>query len=77
MMDFTLFIQKVFQYMQYPEQTLPVANDQRQALEIEKLRKAISDLFEAKRNICPQYQELAQETFCLELARQILRERQG
>ena len=76
-MDFGYIIQKVCYYMMNPEQNLPVASDERQATEIEKMRKAISDFCEGKRNILPEYQGTATEVICLELAKQMLKEQRG
>ena len=73
-MDFGYIIQKICYYMMNPEQNLPVASDERQATEIEKMRKAISDFCEGKRNILPEYQGIATEVICLELAKQMLEE---
>lgn len=76
-MDFGYIVHKVCYYMMNPEQNLPVASDERQAVEIEKMRKAISDFGEGKRNILPEYQGLATEVLCLEIARQIMIEQRG
>lgn len=76
-MDFGYIVQKICYYMMDPEQDLPVASDERQAAEIEKMRKAISDLCEGKRNILPEYQGIAIEVICLELAKQMLKEQRG
>ena len=76
-MDIEYMIQKVFYYMQNPEQLLPTASDARQAAEIEKMRKAIEDFFDGKRNVLPQNQGFATEIICLELARQMIKEQQG
>ena len=76
-MDILYMIQRVAYYKQNPEQLLPTASDIRQAMEIEKMRKAIGDLFEGKREIRPENQGLATEVICLELARQVIKEQQG
>ena len=75
-MDIGYMIQKVFYYMQNPEQLLPTANDIRQAAEIEKMRKSIEDLCEAKRAILPENQGIAVEIACLEVARQMIKDQQ-
>ena len=76
-MDFGYIVQKICYYMMNPEQNLPVASDERQATEIEKMRKAISDFCEGKRNIRPEYQGIAREAICLELTTQMLKEQRG
>ena len=76
MMNISYLIQKVFFYMQNPEQQLPIASDARQAAEIEKMRKAVSDIFEAKREIFIENQNLAAEVVCLEFAKQMLKDQQ-
>lgn len=77
MMDIGYIAQKVCYYMMNPEQNLPIASDERQAMEIEKIRKAISDLGEGRRNILPEYQGIATEVICLEIARQMLKDQRG
>jgi len=77
MMDIGYMAQRICYYMMNPEQNLPIASDERQAMEIEKMRKAISDFGEGKRNILPKYQGIATEVICLEIARQILKEQRG
>lgn len=76
-MDFGYIVQKICYYMMDPEQDLPIAKDERQAMEIEKMRKAISDFCEGKRNILPEYQGIATEVICLEIARQMLKDQRG
>ncbi len=76
-MDFEYFVQRICHYMMNPEQSVPIASDKRQAMEIEKMRKAISDLEEARRNILPEYQGIATDVICLEIARQILKNQRG
>lgn len=71
MMDFGYVFQRVLYYMANPDQKLPVASDIGQAAEIEKMRKAISDLGEGRRNVLSEYQGIATETLLLEIARQI------
>ena len=75
-MDIGYMIQKVFYYMQNPEQLLPTASDARQAAEIEKMRKSIEDLCDAKRAILPENQGIATEIICLEVARQMIKDQQ-
>ena len=75
-MNIGYMIQKIFYYMQNPKQVLPTASDARQAAEIEKLRKAIKDLCEAKRLILPENQGLATEIVCSEIARQMITDQQ-
>lgn len=77
MMDIGYIAQKVCYYMMNPEQNLPIASDERQAMEIEKMRKAIYDLGEGRRNILPEYQGIATEVICLEIARQMLKDQRG
>ncbi len=43
MIDFGYVFRRVLYYMQNPEQLFPPASDTKQAAEIEKMRKAISD----------------------------------
>ncbi len=74
MMDIEYIIKKVFYYMMNPDQNLPTASNEEQAAEIEKMRKAISDFGEGKRNILPKYQGIATDVICLEIARQMLKE---
>lgn len=76
MIDIGYIYQRVVYYMQNPEQIVPTVSDARQASEIEKMRKAISDLCDAKREVTPENQSLAIEVVCLELARQINIEQQ-
>lgn len=76
-MDIGYIVQKICYYMMNPEQNLPIASDERQAMEIEKMRKAISDFSEGKRNILPEYQGIAIEVICLEIARQMLKDQRG
>lgn len=76
MIDIGYIFQRVIYYMQNPEQVFPAASDARQASEIEKMRKAISDLCDAKREVTLENQSLAIEVVCLELARQINIEQQ-
>ena len=75
-MDIVYMIQKVFYYMQNPEQLLPTSSDARQAAEIEKMRKSIEDLCDAKRAILPENQGIAMEIACLEVARQMIKDQQ-
>lgn len=77
MMNFEYLIQKICFYMMNPEQNLPVTNDERQAAEIEKMRKAISDFCEGRRNVFPEYQGIATEVICSEIARQMLKDQRG
>ncbi len=77
MIDISYIIQRVVYYMQNPEQLFPPASDARQAAEIEKMRKALSDFCDAKREIRLENQNLAVEIVCSELARQIAKEQQG
>ena len=77
MIDFSYMLQRVIYYMQNPEQFFPPASDARQAAEIEKMRKALSDFFDAKREIRSENQNLATEIICSELARQMAKEQQG
>lgn len=77
MTDIGYIAQKVCYYMMNPEQNLPIASDERQAMEIEKMRRAISDLGEGRRNILPEYQGIATEVICLEIARQMLKDQRG
>lgn len=77
MMDISYIFQRVFQYMQNPNQVLPTASDLGQAAEIEKMRKVFEDIYEAKKEILPEYQGLALDVVCLEIARQILKEQRG
>jgi len=77
MMDIGYLLQRIVYYMANPEIILPTASDAEQALEIEKIRKAISDLYEGKRRIIPKFQGMATEVICLEIARQNLKEQQG
>lgn len=76
MIDIGYMIQRIIFYMQNPEQLLPEASDVKQAVEIEKMRKAVSDFCDAKREILTEYQNLAAEVVCLELAKQIIKDQQ-
>lgn len=76
-MDFGYIVQKICYYMMNPEQNLPIVRDEWQAMEIEKMRKAISDFGEGKRNILPEYQGIATEVICLEIAKQMLKDQRG
>ena len=77
MIDFSYILQRVIYYMQNPEQLFPPASDARQAAEIKKMRKALSDFFDAKREIRLENQNLAIEIICSELARQMVKDQQG
>ena len=77
MTDIGNIARKVCYYMRNPDPNLPTASDDEQGAEIEKTRKAISDFGEGKRNILPEYPELATEALCLETARQIMKEQRG
>ena len=77
MIDFSYVFQRIIYYMQNPEQLFPPASDARQAAEIEKMRKAVSDFCDAKREIRLENQKLATEIICSELARQIAKDQQG
>lgn len=77
MMDFGYWAQKVCFYMMNPEQNLPIASDERQAAEIEKMRRAISDICEGKRNVLPEYQSIAIDVMCSEIAKQMLKDQRG
>ena len=76
MIDISYIIQRIFYYMQNPEQLFPPASDARQAAEIEKMRKAISDFCDAKREVNLENQNLAIEIICSEIARQIAKDQQ-
>ncbi len=76
-MDIGYLFQRVYYYMDNPEQKLPTASNAEQATEIEKMRKAVSDFWEGKRKITPEFQEVAAEVICLELAKQIVKEQRG
>lgn len=76
-MDWGYMFQKILYYMANPDQRLPVASDIGQAAEIEKMRKAISDFYEGKRNVLPEYQMIATEILCSEFAKQMLKEQRG
>lgn len=75
-MNIEFFLQRVFFYMQNPNQILPTVKDAEQAMEVEKMRKGVSDLFEARRRIDKENQWIALEVLCLELARQVTKDRQ-
>lgn len=77
MMDIGYLMQRVYYYMANPKQNLPTVSNVEQAAEIEKMRKAISDFCEGKRKIIPEFQGLAIEVICLELAKQMLKEQRG
>ena len=77
MIDFSYILQRVIYYMQNPEQLFPPASDAQQAAEIEKMRKAVSDFFDAKREIRMENQNLVTEIICSELARQMVKDQQG
>lgn len=76
MIDIGYLFQRVLYFMQNPQQILPPASDVRQTAEIEKMRKAVSDFCEAKREVTLENQNLAIEAVCLEVARQIIIEQQ-
>lgn len=75
-MDFGYIAQKVCYYMMNPDQNLPTASDEKQAAEIEKMRKGISDFCEAIREIHKENQGIATEILCLELAHQMAKDKQ-
>nr|WP_325212231.1 hypothetical protein [uncultured Oscillibacter sp.] len=75
-MNIEFFLQRVFFYMQNPNQILPTVKDAEQAMEVEKMRKGVSDLFEARRRIDKENQGIALEVLCLELAHQVTKDRQ-
>lgn len=77
MMDIGYLFQRVHYYMANPEKIIPTASNAEQAIEIEKMRKAISDFCEGKRKIIPEFQETATEVVCLELAKQMIKEQRG
>ena len=76
MIDFRYIFERVNYYMQNPELILPPASDARQDAEIAKMRKAISDFCDAKREIRVENQNLASENVFLEVARQMAKDRQ-
>lgn len=77
MIDFSYILQRVIYYMQNPEHIFSPASDERQAAEIEKMRKAISDFCDAKREINLENRNLAMEIICSEFAKQIVKDQQG
>ncbi len=76
MMDIGYIAQKVCYYIMNPDQNLPTASDEKQAAEIEKMRKGISDFCEAIREIHIENQGIATEILCLEIARQMAKGQQ-
>ncbi len=76
MMDIGYIAQKVCYYMMNPDQNLPTVNDEKQAAEIEKMRKGLSDFCEASREIHIENQAIATEILCFELARQMAKGQQ-
>lgn len=73
-MGFESIVQRICFYRMNPERDFPMASDEGQAIELEKMRKATSDFGEGKRNIQPEYQGIAAEGIRPEIARQMLKD---